>query len=275
MENVKSFKSELLQAYSSSLSTINELVEQIRTEAKSISPGNNSRIKEIKSKLFSIASEIEKCKKSLEKEINSIETETPNKDSLYEITQLLNSMMGIVALPYEMHKEYFKNVGEDKRSDENKDLTKNDLQSKAQIWEETAELRKLICEWYVQGKWVTTYTSDISDGYLKKNIVFGFLSHMRNAVCHSGDGAISILPLDDGVVIKEVLFHDTLEGQEFALLVSTGELYELVEAIAKFYRNSPIGSIDKSGDLKKMELNVKNLLNTEKNKVKVPSEWIR
>ncbi len=62
MEKVKNFKGELLKAYTNSLSTINVLVEQIRAEAKSISPGNNSRIKEIKSKLFSTASEIEECK---------------------------------------------------------------------------------------------------------------------------------------------------------------------------------------------------------------------
>lgn len=36
------------------------------------------------------------------------------------------------------------------------------------------------------------------------------------------------------------------------------ELYELVEAIANFYRNSPIELIDKSMDLKNMELKVKN-----------------
>ena len=198
IESANNFRSKLLKEYNDSLLNIKKLVDQMRVEAKAISPGNNKRLKEIQSALYNVARKIEDCKKDLVREIISLESLNSNKDSLYEITQLLNSMMGIVALPYEMHKEYFKDVNEDKKSNENKYRTNYDLQKEAKTWAETAELRKFICQWYDEGKWVTTYVSDIRDGHLKENIVFGFLKHMRNAVCHSGDGAINILPLTDG-----------------------------------------------------------------------------
>jgi hypothetical protein len=263
-----------MEEYNNTLSTISTLIDQIRGEANSISIGRNSQLGEIKRKLFSTATKIDNCKKKLEQDLEEIESIKPNKDELYEITQLLNSMMGIVTLPYEMHKEYFNDVSEEKKSDINRNLSKHELQQEAQSWEETFELRRYICKLYQEGKWVTTYKSDVKDGYLRENIVFGFLKHMRNAVCHSGDGAINILPLDNGVVIKQVLFYDTHEGQKFALLLTTAELYELVNAIAEFYKNSPIGYIDKSHALKKMESDVSEVLQSEGKKLNVPKEWL-
>ena len=102
--------------------------------------------------------------------------------------------------------------------------------------------------------------------YTGKYVIRDFLRHLRNTVCHSGDDAISILPLDDGQVIREVLFYDTLgeneEIEEFAMRLTIEEVQKLIRLVADFYKNSKVGSIDKTENLKKAERKAAHLLDT-------------
>jgi len=182
------------------------------------------------------------------------------------ITQLLNSLMGIAVLPYEMHKEYFNERAVKIESDDyrfKKDVF-NDNQCRIRSYHEHNGLKEWILQKHREKKWETTYNSDkIGIDIKEKAVVFNFLRHMRNAVCHSGNNSLSILPLDDGVVIKEVLFYDQNkdnQNEEFAMRLSIDELHELIELVNNFYCYTEIGSLDKTETIKKVEDNVYRLL---------------
>ena len=81
-------------------------------------------------------------------------------------------------------------------------------------------------------------------------------------MCHSGDNAISILPLTGATKITDILFYDRDErtGEEFAMSLSVKELEKLVSHIAKFYRDTEISGIDKAASIKQTEEKIKGLL---------------
>ncbi len=190
---------------------------------------------------------------------------------LFEVTQLLNSLMGLAVLPYEMHKDFFSRILQT-------DIAgfirlSNSLEYKL--------LTKYIMNLYRDNKWKTSYDSDLrDDGSIdEKKIAIRFLRHIRNAVCHSGNNAISILPLSEGTVIDRVVFYDRipekynfhvrdrngLQGIErpqpkFAMCLSIEELEKLVYKIADLYNNTEIGSINKTRAIKNAEREVEDFL---------------
>lgn len=218
------------------------------------------------SKLFS--ERTEKNLEFIEKAVNH-STSMFETDELYEVTQLLNSLMGVAVLPYEMHKDILKITQADKNelSAEKNNLTKYDMYK---------TLKEKISYYYKNNMLYSTYPNDKNpEDHL---IVFSFLSHIRNAVCHSGDNAISILPLDEGKVIDRVLFYDKLTfydkhtpknkvpkiTMEFAMELPIEELRDLIFAISDFYKNSPLGERNKTSTIKHAEERVKELLNPQK-----------
>ena len=124
-------------------------------------------------------------------------------------------------------------------------------------------------ERYIEGKWNSAYSIDKtpSGAINDKIIVFSFLRHIRNAVCHSGDdAALSVLPLSEGKIISEVLFYDKnmkRENEEFALRLSIWEVRKLIELIANFYRMPQIGDIDKTKAISKAEERAVRLLSSK------------
>ena len=214
-----------------------------------------------------MAGRLDFSKNQLEKNLRElISAKDIPGNKLYEVTQLINSMMGIAVLPYEMHKEYFDSVIEDKKSDDNRGKSTRDIQDEVKYGIEYNNLFVFIMDLHRKKKWVTTYNCDLSrDGGIKEDvIVFRFLRHLRNTVCHSGDDALSILPLDDGQVIEEVLFYDTLgqneNKEEFAMRLPIEDVEKLVELVADFYKNSKIGNIDKTKRIAETEQKVALLL---------------
>lgn len=226
--------------------------------------------------LHSLVGRIESNKRILEGKLNALARDVSKPDAeLYEVTQLLNSLMGIAVLPYEMHKDYFKKIiDEDKRSVQNWGRTHSEIQDSIKAEPEYKQLQEYILELHDEGKWITTYTKELVDNQIKKDVVvFAFLRHLRNAVCHSGDNAISILPLTEGRVIEEVLFYDSYDYvsnqkkkdnkigcEEFAMRLSVKELRLLVEKVAMFYSDTSIGEIDKTKLINEVENKIKKLL---------------
>ena len=171
---------------------------------------------------------------------------------LYEVTQLLNSLMGIAVLPYEMHKEFFQEVEDELRTEDNRGLSLSDIQKKLHKEREYEVLQNLIMRLHSEGKWSSTFKRDLRSGIIDdQKIVFGFLRHIRNVTCHSGNNAISILPLTEGEVIRNIMFYDRQDDQEFAMWLTVEELEEVVLAIADFYSNTSIGFIDKTKNIRK------------------------
>ena len=136
---------------------------------------------------------------------------------------------------------------------------------------ESKHLGSFIMSLHENGKWISSYSSDRRILEQKEvsatRIVPSFLSHIRNTVCHSGDDALSILPLSEGRVIEEVLFYDNCPAfaggnskEEFAMKLTIDELREMVKLIAGFYKFSTLGRIDKTEEIKHAEEHVNTLL---------------
>lgn len=169
--------------------------------------------------------------------------------------------MGIAVLPYEMHKEYFKVIDDNKKSEENRQKGLKAIQDSVKNNLEYSILKDYIMKLYSDNKWKTTYLGEFKRGSISEEIVvFGFLKHLRNAVCHSGDNAMSILPLTEGIMIERIMFYDHYNGQEFAMCISVEELRKLVRYVADFYCNTQIGSIDKTENIKNAEKRVAEIL---------------
>lgn len=264
-------QSKFLAEYEKLIDEVNSIKDTLRNEANQM-PNIQKRGKnEVKKQLHAIASSLERDGKRLHSEMEKlVSTEVLDGAALYEVTQLLNSLMGIAVLPYEMHKEYFQRVDEERQSEANRGNGYQENQDSVKSCPEYKALLAYIMQLHEDDKWKSTYKRDLQDDHVNENnIVFRFLRHMRNVTCHSGDDAISILPLDDGQVITDVMFYDKFESkddtanpkvEEFAMWLSVSELKDLVFKISEFYSNSEIGNVDRTANIEKAEARVRELL---------------
>lgn len=254
---------EFFKEYKSAIELVDNIKDEIRKEANEIANVQKGGKNALKGKLHNVASKLENAKRKLEQNIGSIYSSGDMEgDKLYEVTQLINSLMGIAVLPYEMHKEYFQSVDEEKRTEVNLGKSLKDIQESIKKTTPYVNLAKHIKFLYENKKWYSTYTSDLKkDGRLcEEKYVFSFLRHIRNSTCHSGDNAMSILPLSEGRVIEKILFYDRSDTQEFAMSLSVEELEELIDLIAAFYRYTDIGKSDKTQQMEDAEKKVGKLL---------------
>lgn len=270
-ERIAEAKEKILEKYEAALENIDDIVVGIREATKETVKDEEKAKNPLNQKLFSIAKELDTAKKDFVKDILRIEnTEEMNGDNLYEVTQLINSLMGLAVLPYEMHKEYFKYTNDAERSENNRGKSLNAIQKNVKNTSVYDELKEEIKKLYNQGKWYSTYPNDLRNGYInEERFVFSFLGHIRNTVCHSGNNAMSILPLSEGAVIEEILFYDhdhfNDSNNEFAMCLSIDELEKLVQKIINFYRLSEIGESDKTIQMQETEERVRTLLRRNSN----------
>lgn len=251
-EKTDELKHEFFGKYEKCFNEMKEMEAKIREQISQI-PKPSKGKSDIKRDAFRMSENLGKVRKELEKELKDI---CPSGDmignKLYEVTELINSMMGIAVLPFEMHREildpkegekYYRAKNQEHRSETLKSLEYKDLE-------------KYINQLKDEKKWYSSYDND------KKNIVFGFLKHLRDAAAHSGSDCISILPLDGGTVIEEIMFYDINKktNEEFAMKLSVEEVQELLKKVANFYNMSNIGDIDKTEKIRNAEDKVRKLL---------------
>lgn len=256
----------LIGDYKKLLTEIEKTCRDIKEEENQIGNVKKREKSGLRRKLFSIAEKLEGIKTQLEKYDLAYK---PKEYELFEVTQLLNSLMGIAVLPYEMHKEYFKTIEDDRMSEENRGRCLWDIQADVKDSPEYRELQEHIMSLHRRGCWISTFDYDVdkdSNQIKERKIVFGFLRHIRNAACHSGDDAISILPLTEGTTINQIIFYDEWNDGKFAMRLTVQELEELVNKIAEFYIDSKMGQIDKTASLKRVEKNVDKLLRQDLHK---------
>lgn len=249
-ENTDGFLRELNET----IDEIDNLRNQLCTEANDITNIRNKGKNELKSRLHKMVTKLDDSNKSLKERLSMLTIPNQMKgDNLYEVTQLLNSLMGIAVLPYEMFDEIFWNP----KSEDRRKIVKS---------VEYKSLEGYIMDLYGCKKWNSTYSSDKYDnGEINKGqLVFSFLKHVRNAVCHSGeDGTLSILPLSEGTIIEEILFYDKnikKSKEKFGMRLSVEEVRNMVERITDFYRMPLLGQIDKTETIRNAENRVKEIL---------------
>lgn len=252
-ETVLKAEQEFLCKFDGVNDQITKIVSDLRNSARAI-PSEQKGKSPIRASLYNSARNIEELQIQLKRTINDLSSIRVQGQRLFEVTQLLNSLMGIAVLPYEMHSELFDSEGDDIDS------------IKASI--EYDRLLDYILSLYEEGKWITTYNSDLRHSKVNEDkIVFGFLRHLRNAVCHSGNDSMSLLPLSEGTVIEEILFYDHIDkvpDQEFAMRLSVDELTKLVKCVSDFYNGTRIGYLDKTEKIKQAEDRIKKLLEGHK-----------
>ena len=113
-EKEMQYRREFIEKYQSALNEVDGLIKSIREDANSIPAAQKKGKNELKSRLFSIANKLNSGKTDLESNLKElVSTDKISNGKLYEVTQLLNSLMGIAVLPYEMHKDFFNKPNKD------------------------------------------------------------------------------------------------------------------------------------------------------------------
>ncbi len=248
-EKAEEYTNAFLAGFDGVIKRINEIEKDIRDNANAIPAIQKKGKNELKSTIHGLASALEGRKKTLEHNLKQLtQPQNNSSDKLYEITQLLNSLMGVAVLPYEMYKEVFE-----------------EYKSELMDTDEHADLKAFIERLYKDHKWNSTFSYDfknraIYSGVLDSKIVFRFLRHLRHVACHSGNNALSLYPLGEGKDISNILFYDYYDDSEFAMNLTTSELKELVYKVARFYQNTKLGHLDKTENICNAEKKVKELL---------------
>jgi hypothetical protein len=142
-------------------------------------------------------------------------TEKAGEEEVYEITQYMNSLFGLLIVPYERYK----------------DLNEYKL-TNVDGYQEIVDFINGIKN---KNKYYSSYDSD------KKYQVTPFIRHLRNALAHSGKNQIYFL--DDEGKLTGVIFYDYRvdeakgELSEFCVELDFDSLKELIDKIDELYIN--------------------------------------
>lgn len=145
------------------------------------------------------------------------------KFEAYDVTQLINSLFGLVILPYEKFK-YRRDQGL------NQDGSERTLKNRAPV-----EYREICSEidTYKNNKQIYSNCND------RRSPVSHLIKHIRNSLAHSGDKGLHFWPFDNGLEITHVYFYDQdpeNKEKEFALKLSTDQIKTLCKLIMNLYQ---------------------------------------
>lgn len=145
-----------------------------------------------------------------------------HKPESREITQLINSFLGLLVVPSERYKE---NSAEREREE-------NSLKRCSP--EGYRKIKRLTIQLEGQKKLFSNY------GYAKKYPVSDFIHHLRNAVCHSGNKTLIFTPIEENKEIETVIFYDTYTHEsgkkyEFCVELTVEQIRSLIAEISKMY----------------------------------------
>lgn len=131
----------------------------------------------------------------------------------YEITQLINSLLGLVVIPSEAYFKKAGNIGSIK-------MCKEEVQKIDSIVQKCIKEKRYYCDY----------------GTLS---AIQFIKHIRNSVAHGGNKGLMFYPLPEGDEkrIEYVIFYDedTEKQKKFCAKMKIKELREFVKATAELY----------------------------------------
>ena len=139
-----------------------------------------------------------------------------------EITQLINSFLGLLVVPSERYKE----------SRDEKEKEENTLKSfSPEMYERIA---RLITQLKGNQKLYNGYED------ATKYPVCEFIHHLRNAVCHSGNNTLIFTPIEEYKEIETVIFYDTCPTKrgmkyEFCAELTVAQIRRLIVEISMMY----------------------------------------
>ncbi len=151
---------------------------------------------------------------------------SPNNE-VYEVTQLLLAMYGMLLIPYEKYKN-------DTISQ------REDFQPSLKETRDYLDLRPFIEELKKAGRYRSTYSDE--------GTVYGFIRHLRNSISHEG---IHFLPLASGSTesITDIIFYDFIaedkdtkmkysfenSPKQFCVKLTIDQLKDIIEHVAGMY----------------------------------------
>ena len=140
--------------------------------------------------------------------------ESGNESEVYEITQLINSLFGLLIVPFERYKK----------------VEEDELKSKDGYNELVSSIKSI-------KRLYTNYEDDRDDlGNFK---VSNFIKHLRNALAHLGNDRV--LFLDEDQKLTGMLFYDNYKDKEtnklyeFCVELDINSFRQIVESIIKMY----------------------------------------
>jgi hypothetical protein len=142
------------------------------------------------------------------------------EDDLYEVTQVINSLLGLIVIPYEA----------------SKDLNEQTIESIAPS--DYSAINSLI-ELCIKEK-------RLYSDYKEKTSVRNFIKHIRNSVSHGGNEGIHFYPISEGIQISNIIFYDTYvkknnqselppKKYQFCVNIKIDELRTLINNISNIY----------------------------------------
>ncbi len=194
------------------------------------------------------------------KNLNYIEKRRRATD-VYEVTQLINSLLGLIVLPVEAYEAYEKRVsGTSIKSRENT-LKKTDSEA-------YYEVQKLLKDCESDDRYYSNYKND---KYHDKFNVSKFVKHLRNSISHSGDQGIHFYPLTDsnenlinGIIFKDCVYEDERRKKIknlFCIKLTILELQKLIDYIVRLYCEFKNRDSDIEDKQNKYKMEIKELEN--------------
>lgn len=149
------------------------------------------------------------------------------KTNVFEVTQLINSLLGLIIIPVEAYKAN-KGYSDDKL----KQSSIKDYENIEKIIKKCEDEKRLYCDYYTK-----------QNGGKETLDVAKFVKHIRNSVAHGGNKGIHFYPILEKEDISSVFFYDNYEPNkskenliyEFCVKLTIGELKELTKSIANLY----------------------------------------
>lgn len=183
-------------------------------------------------------------------EENACNNDNSKERKGFEVTQLINSMFGLVLVPYEAYKDLIRkkvqnmNVISGGIKDKKTENQLCDEWLKEEHTDEFMEIRKVIDICKNDKRIYSGYNWD-EDGIT----ITSFMWHLRNSIAHSGTTGVSFFPITGkGLIYNEithVIFHCGAKGNnEFCIKLELSELKTVITNISKIFNsleNSELG----------------------------------
>ncbi len=121
------------------------------------------------------------------------------EEQRFDVTQLINSMFGILIMPFETIKSF--NKGSNLSVFNMRKIERNMKKASEAAYQDIVELMNMLMinHWYYD-----TYSDDWKEGVK----VFSFVRRMRNSLAHGGGSGLHFFPINEGGEITTVLFAD-------------------------------------------------------------------
>lgn len=142
-----------------------------------------------------------------------------NAFNVFEVTQLINSLLGLIIIPVESVKQ----------------TQINDYKLEKSSSDDYYKIKELISKCNEEKRLYTDYTGERSESLE----VSRFIRHLRNSIAHGGNHGIRFYPINESQNISHIIFYDdnTMTGgnNEFCVKLSIQEIRTIVFSVSKLY----------------------------------------